>query len=301
MTENTSERMLLQRLFKEEIEDIKLQDPGYSGHASNVWIVRTSFGESVVRSSRLELEPDHEFWWGCYFLFGIDPRYMIHFEKNSELLNSIPDIPAPKILSKAVLDGKEYLVVEKMRGKTMKSFTDQPEELLRQFGVWLAKVHRNRTNFFGNIAKTRTEYTDRFHMMLAEAIRTMVEREYPDDSKIRKMAGEILEELESLPIPDWFCPILPDMDPSQFLSEDGKMTAIVDIEAYVVGPRILDFIGLEYVLDKEASESFLEGYRSLLDVPSLSGYRKVYRYFYLLLGVQGTVDPDEWLAQPELF
>ena len=301
MAENTSQRMQLQRLFEEEIEDMELQDPGYSGHASNVWIVRTLSGESVVRSSRLEQEPDHEFWWGCHFLFGIDPRYMIHFEKNSELLNTIPDIPAPKILSKAELDGKEYLVVEKMRGKAMESFTDQSEELLWQFGVWLAKVHRSRANFFGNIAKTRTEHKDRFHMRLAEAIRTMAEREYPEDSKIRKMAGEILEELESLPVPDWFCPILPDMDPSQFLSEDGRITAIVDIEAYAVGPRIFDFIGLEYVFDKEASGPFLEGYRSVLDVPSLSGYRKVYRYFYLLLGVQGSVDPDEWLAQPELF
>jgi hypothetical protein len=238
-----------------------------------------------------------------YFLhlFGIDPRHMVNFEKNSELLNTVPDIPAPKVLSKAELDGKEYLVVEKMRGKALESFTGQPEELLYQFGIWLAKVHRSRANFFGNIAKTSTEHKDRFHSRLAETIKMMAEREYPEDSKIRKVSGNILEELKSLPVPDWFCPIMPDMSSSQFLADEGRISAIVDIEAYVVGPRILDFIALEYVLDKEASRPFLEGYCSMLDVPPLSGYRKVYRYFYLLLGIQGTVDLDEWMAQPELF
>jgi hypothetical protein len=292
---------LLQRLFSEKIEHVELQDPGYSGHASDVWVVKTASEESVVRCSRLTNEPDHEFWWGCLHLFGIDPRHMVNFEKNSELLNTVPDIPAPKVLSKAELDGKEYLVVEKMRGKALESFTGQPEELLYQFGIWLAKVHRSRANFFGNIAKTSTEHKDRFHTRLAETIKIMAEREYPEDSKIRKVSGNILEELKSLPVPDWFCPIMPDMSSSQFLAEEGRISAIVDIEAYVVGPRILDFIALEYVLDKEASRPFLEGYCSMLDVPPLSGYRKVYRYFYLLLGIQGTVDLDEWMAQPELF
>lgn len=301
MTQNLSERMQLQRLFKEEIISMELQDPGYSGHASDVWIVKTASGESVVRRSRLIDEPDHEFWWGLLYLFGIDPRYVAYFEKNSELLNTISEIPAPKVLSKAELDGKEYPVVEKMKGSALKTFTGQPDELLYQLGVWLAKVHLNRANFFGNIAKTRTERKDRFHARLAETIQIMAEREYSENSKIRKALGGILQELKSLPVPEWFCPIMPDIGASQFLAEDGMLSAVVDIEAYVVGPRILDFIALEYVLDKETVRPFLEGYSTMLDVPPLSGYRRVYRYFYLLLGIEGTVDLDDWMAQPELF
>jgi aminoglycoside phosphotransferase (APT) family kinase protein len=91
------------------------------------------------------------------------------------------------------------------------------------------------------------------------------------------------------------------LDPSQFLVQNGKLSAVVDVEAYAVGPRELDFVGLEYVLDETAVAPFLKGYASILQPPDISVYRKAYRYFYRLLGVQGSVDLDRWLAQRPLF
>ena len=315
MTTNTSRCRLLQRLFQEEIiEVIKLQDSGIYGLAGPAWTVKTVSGESVVLTPGFGQEPEPEFRKGCRQLFGRDPEDMSCYEKTLELLSTISDIPVPKIQSKRELGGKEYLIVEKMRGKAMKSFADQPEELLVSFGIWLAKVHRSRTNFFGNLAKTKTESKARFHENLAEVIRTMTEP-YPADSAVRKMSGEILEELGSLPVPEWFCPILPGMSPSLFLSGQGKITAFIGSGAYVAGPRVLDFISLEYLLDSKSVIPFLKGYRSILEVPPLSAYRKVYRYFCFLLGIPQSgclqkecsslcishADPDTWLAQPELF
>ncbi len=315
VTTDTSQRRLLQRLFQEEIiEVMKVQDSGNYGLAGPAWFVKTVSGESVVLMPGSGQLPETEFWKGCRQLFGRDPEDMSCYEKTLELLSTISDIPVPKIQSKKELGGKEYLIVEKMRGKAMKSFADQPEELLVSFGIWLAKVHRSRTNFFGNLAKTKTEPRARFHDHLAEVIRTMTET-YPVDSAVRRMSGEILEELGSLPVPKWFCPILPGMSPSRFLSGQGNITAFVGSRAYVAGPRVLDFIGLEYLLDSKSVVPFLKGYRSILEVPPMSAYRKVYRYFYFLLGIPGSGrprkecsapcvshdDPDTWLAQPELF
>ena len=315
MTTNTSRRRLLQGLFQEEIaEATELQDSGRYGAAGPVWNVKTVSGESVVLTSGSGQESVCEFWKGCRQLFGRDPGDMSCYEKNLQLLSTISDIPVPKVRSKKELDGKEYLIMEKMKGKAMKSFADQPEELLVSFGIWLAKVHRSRTNFFGNLAKTKTEPRARFHDHLAEVIRTMTET-YPVDSAVRRMSGEILEELGSLPVPKWFCPILPGMSPSRFLSGQGEITAFLGSGAYVAGPRVLDFIGLEYLLDAKSVVPFLKGYRSILEIPSLSAYRKVYRYFYFLLGIPESgrpqkecsppcishADPDTWLAQPELF
>jgi hypothetical protein len=83
--------------------------------------------------------------------------------------------------------------------------------------------------------------------------------------------------------------------------DQGRLSAIVDVEAYVVGPRELDFIGLEYVLNPKAAGSFIRGYTEILDLPDLTRVRAVYRYLYRLLGVQGAVDLDRWLARPPLF
>ncbi|QJD82933.1 phosphotransferase [Cohnella herbarum] len=291
----------LQQLFHEPIEQIKYLDPGYSGHASDVWLVKTASEEYVVRSSRWTEAPSREFWWGIYDLFGIDPRRMCYFEANAAMLSSIADIPVPRVHTHTVIEATEYLVVEKMNGKALQSFVGQSDALLHQLGVWLARVHLKRCDYFGNLACTQIERQESFHARLSQTIRQLVERDYWNDSKIKALLDAMILELGDLPMPDHFCPVFIDLDPSQFLIQDGMLLAVVDVEAYAVGPREFDFVGLEYVLDEISATSFLNGYSTILDPPDISNYRKAYRYFYLLLGVQGSVDLDRWFAQQALF
>jgi aminoglycoside phosphotransferase (APT) family kinase protein len=260
---------ILQQLIQEPILHIQELDPGYMYHASDVWRVETAIREVVVRRSRLTEEPSREFWWGCLNLFGIDPRRLSQFEANAKLLSSVPDIPVPEVLRRAVIDGREYLVVEKMSGMQLQSFKDQSSELLHQLGAWLAKVHAIRYDEFGNLAGTRTEKRELFHQQLAQTIEQLVVRDCRDEPKIAQLLGEMLQTLSGLSVPEHLCPILVDMDPSQFLTQDGMISAIVDVEAYAVAPRELDFIGLEYVLDEPSSQAFMIGYSTVLDIPDI--------------------------------
>ncbi|SDX03635.1 phosphotransferase [Paenibacillus sp. CF384] len=292
---------LLQQLFDEPIEQITVLDPGYSGHASDVWLVKTAAGEQVVRVSRMKEAPTHEFWWGCHDLFGIDPRHMRHFIANAAMLRTIVDIPAPRVHKHQIIEGGEYLVVEKMNGSPSQKFTEQSDALLHQLGVWLARVHAQRYDYFGNLAGTQRVPQPNFHVRLASTMRQLIEIDYANDIKIKAQLNAMLHALDVLPVPQHFCPIFIDLDSSQFLCEDGVLSAVVDVEAYAVGPRELDFVGLEYVLDERSAAAFLKGYSSILAPPDITDYRTVYRYFYRLLGVQGSVDLDLWLKQPSLF
>lgn len=291
----------LQQLFREPIERITYLDPGYSGHASDVWLVKTAREERVVRSSRWTEAPTHEFWWGCLDLFGIDPRRMRHFEANVSMLGAISGIPAPRVHARAVIENKEYLIVEKMNGEALRSFIGQSDALLHQLGVWMAQVHLNRYDYFGNLSSGQIDRKESFHARMSQTIRQLVERDYKNDSNIMMQVDAIISELFILPLPDHFCPVFIDLDPSQFLIQDGMLSAVVDVEAYAIGPREFDFVGLEYVLDEISAVSFLNGYSTILDPPDLSKYRKVYRYFYRLLGVQGSVDLNQWFAKRAIF
>ncbi|CAG7644817.1 phosphotransferase family protein [Paenibacillus allorhizosphaerae] len=291
----------LQQLFNEPIERITYLDPGYSGHASDVWLVKTVSEERVVRSSRWNEAPSREFWWGCYDLFGIDPRRMRHFEANAAMLGSIAGIPVPRVQAHATIEGREYIVVEKMNGKALQSFIGQSDALLHQLGVWLAQVHLQRCDYFGNLARPQMERRELFHARLSQTMRQLVERDYVNDSKIKVWLDAMIRELGVLPVPDHFCPVFIDLDPSQFLIQDGVLSAVVDVEAYAIGPREFDFVGLECVLDEKSAASFLKGYSTIQDPPDLSNYRQVYRFLYRLLGVQGSVDLEQWFAQRVLF
>jgi aminoglycoside phosphotransferase (APT) family kinase protein len=285
----------------ETILDVRALDPGYSGHGSDVWLVRTGVGERIIRSSRLRGEPEHEFWWGLKALFGVDPRDMRHLEAALELLAGVPGIPVPRVLARAKVNGREYLAVERMNGAMPETFAGQPDGMLRGFGEWLARVHALRFDGFGDLAGKRAEPKERFHERLAETMRAMVGREHAGDPAMREFLAAALEELRGLPAPHSCCPVMVDLGPGQFLAEGGRITALVDLEAYVAAPRELDFIGLEYELDEQAARPFLEGYASVLDVPDLTRCRTAYRFFYRLMGVKGSVDIRQWMAQPKLF
>lgn len=71
--------------------------PGYEDHASNVWLIQTKDEEVIVRSSKLDEEPNNDFWWGCKQLFGIDPRSVHNLEIVNHTLGQYTTLPIPKL------------------------------------------------------------------------------------------------------------------------------------------------------------------------------------------------------------
>lgn len=104
-----------------------------------------------------------------------------------------------------------------------------------------------------------------------------------------------------MPAPEYSSFVLADIDPTQFLVDNGVITGLVDTEAYVIAPREFDFVALEYVLDKRSAHFVSKGYETIMPLPDLKPVRVLYRYLYRLLEIQGSPDIDEWLSQPVLF
>jgi fructosamine-3-kinase len=292
--------MDLQFLFAERIKEIQELSPGYEDHASDVWLVKTDREEVIVRSSRMVGEPSNDFWWGCKRLFGIDPRNVHELEYINNILSECSTIPIPKVLKKGTLS-REYVVVEKLAGQVVKSFIGQPDSLLQSLGEGLAHIHQHQRQYIGNPSGTFQVKLEHFHNHLINVMKELVSKFYRNNQKIVHKLDEVIEILKEIRVPDYSTFVLVDMDPTQFLSDGKAITGLVDTEAYVIAPRELDFIGLEYILDKKAAAAFKAGYEKVMKIPDLTEYRLPYRYLYRLLSVQGSVDLDHWLNQEILF
>ena len=166
--------MDLQPLFSEPILEQAYLDPGYSGHASDVWRVRTASEEVVVRASRVGGGAMggtlFEFWWGCHHLFGIDPRRVFDLGPLNDLLNRVSPLPAPRVLREGFVEGRPCVVVEWIPGRTVESFRGQPAELLRELGEALARVHFVRYQECGSPVGCFRYPLEEFHPRLAETI-----------------------------------------------------------------------------------------------------------------------------------
>lgn len=293
--------MDLQLLFSEPIKVIQELHPGYEDHASDVWLVKTDQQEVVVRSSRMSGEPNNDFWWGCKRLFGIDPKNVFGLEQINHTLQSITSIPIPKVLKKGKIDSREFVVVEKLTGSAVLSFTSQSQQVLQDLGEGLAKIHQFQADYIGNPSGHFNIAIGRFKEHVIESMTDIVGKFYSNDLAIRSKLPEMIKKIEGFKDPTAATFVLVDMDPTQFLSNGERLTGLVDTEAYVIAPRELDFIGLEYVLDKRSSKDFIAGYERIMEIPNLETCRLPYRYLYRLLSVQGSVEIDEWLEHEKLF
>ncbi|WP_100011512.1 phosphotransferase [Lentibacillus sediminis] len=293
--------MDLSFLFTDAIQEVMDLNPGYDDHASDVWLVKTDRQEVVVRTSRMTQEPDNDFWWGCKQLFGIDPRQVHNLAYVNNTLSERTPIPVPMVLKKGKKHSREYVVVEKLEGQAMVSFIGQSSTVMQSLGEGMAKIHQHQEKYIGNPSGSFQIELGVFHKYLSKVMTQLVSKFYQDDEQIQRLLPEINKLLEDLPAPELSTFVLVDIDPTQFLSNGNAISGLVDTEAYVVAPRELDFIGLEYVLDQASANDFRNGYEKVLQIPDLTNCRAPYRYLYRLLSVQGDVEIDKWMGWEELF
>jgi hypothetical protein len=98
-----------------------------------------------------------------------------------------------------------------------------------------------------------------------------------------------------------FMPIMPDLRWDQFLSQQNKLTALVDLDAIVLGPRELELVLLEYLLDEKQAALFKLYYQRQHSFPDLSKVRDTYRLLLFLMNVLGEKNIATWLQQKVLF
>ncbi|MGH0541729.1 nitrate reductase [Bacillus cereus] len=292
---------MLQQLFTSPVLSVQTLHPGYEDHASDVFLVKTAAEEVIVRSSKMTEEPNNDFWWGCKNLFGIDPRNVYHLETVHTLLQEHTTLPIPTILEKHILNGREFVVVEKLVGNTVQSFIGQPDTTLFSLGKGLAEIHKFKADYIGNVSGSFQITLEEFQSHILNVSKELVNMFYSDNESIQNAFPTFEQQLSSLPAPKEATLVLIDMDPTQFLSDGTTITGLVDTEAYAVAPREFDFIGLEYVITEKEAHAFKQGYETIMPIPRLEGCRPPYRYLYRLLSVQGSVELEKWLSHPSYF
>jgi hypothetical protein len=292
------ETALLQPLFDDPLREVVHVRPGYASHASDVWLVRTDAEEAVVRASRLGPEARGPFHEGCRALFGSDPSRVWDLEAINGYLGACGALRVPRVLRRGWVGSRPCVVVERLPGTSIETFAGASPRVLADLGRGLAEMHRRTGDWFGTLTPRHRVPLDRFPTRLAESIAALIPAYRPD---LGERADGAVAAARRLPVPPAACPIMPDLDPTQFLVHGDRLSGLVDTEYCCAGPRELDFVALEYVLDRAGARIFAEAYARVLGLPVLGGVRPLYRLLYLLLEVQGRGPFDGWMAQPALF
>lgn len=296
--------MDLQPLFAAPIVAQVPYPAAYSDHTNDVWRVRTATEDVVVRAPRAAGEWDHDasaFWWGCRRLFGLDPTRPERLSAVNAALAELGPLPVPQALRAGVAGGRRCLVVERLPGEQLRDLRALPAATLRELGAAIANIHARRFPWYGALDGDNQRPLADFHPHLAATLRELVRRFHATDTTLAAPLDEFCAAALRLPAPADATLTMLDVDATQFLTDGARITALVDTDAYAVAPPALDLIGYEYELDAPGAAAFAAGYRAVAPLPALASVRPVYRYLCRLLGTQGAVPLDEWLAWPAPF
>ena len=231
--------MNLQPLFPEPIIEQTLFPTAYADHTNDIWRVRTATEDVVVRSPRRAGEWDHAasaFWWGCRQLFGLDPTRPERLLTVNDILARRSPLPVPRALRAGLVEGRPCIIVECLLGERVDDLRALPPAALRTLGGTIATLHQERRDWYGTLDSTMHRPLADFHADLAATLRELVARFHQADRSLAAPLERFCAAALALPAPTYATPIMLDVDATQFLAADGRLTGLVDTDPYACGP-----------------------------------------------------------------
>jgi len=228
------------------------------------------------------------FWQIMQQLFGLDLKKEIPaFSNLYQHIGSLTSLKIPELIQAASFRKKEmkeedaYILTSELSGSAVE---DVSPLMATQLAEYLAEMHQDKSQNWGLMTKpvySKEQWPQRLKQVLI------------DFSKQQNVAGDIylsaIKSCEKIACEE-FVPVMPDLRWDQFLQQDQKLTALVDLDAFVFAPRELDFVLLEFILEKEQFAAFLKVYSQAHTIPDITEVRPAYRLLLFLMQVQGELD-----------
>ena len=110
------------------------------------------------------------------------------------------------------------------------------------------------------------------------------------------------DALMSLSQPDGFVPMIMDMRWDQCLQQQGRLSALVDMDAFVYAPKTLELVLMEYWLTSAELSIWRQTYLDCGgELPTLRDVRSLYRQLLWSWQIFGPIPEPEWMQWPIFF
>jgi hypothetical protein len=296
------ERPNFAAILDSKLKSARYIDPGYL-NANSVWEVDTEAENLIVRLSRLTPTPEGAFWNGLKHLFNSYPYSDMDSLGNLTdfvRLHSELDVPRIELIDTSMVKlSQKYMIVERLPGSSPVKGKISAA-VAGELGSYLGHLHKASFNTWGNFHHSKRYEPSLWALRLSDTLAFLACGWFADNSQVQELLPAFQATALRLPAPSALGLIMPDLFWSQFLESDGNLTAVVDIEAMVIGPIELDLLNAEYLLEEPVVPSFVEGYRRHLPLPDLQAVRSLYRFLYYLMEVEETYTFDQWMNYPVL-
>lgn len=224
-------------------------------------------------------------------LFEIDfPASLAHINKTHHFLHDEGGLQIPAFIAS---EASVFVLARYLEGQDV-DLEYVSDDMVIQLASHLAKLHHIQQSNWGafhQIEFSSRQWSTRLHSTLSTLA------EVHPTTIAEKILEQALQQAADLNI-DTFVPIMLDLRWDQMLHQHGQLSAIVDMDAFVVGPRELELVLLEYQLNQHQADIFAQEYQATADWPDLTEQRFCYRLLLFLMNSLGETDVEKWMNAP---
>lgn len=256
--------------------------------------------EGVLKLCRQTDLKDSSFWQAMRQLFGVSyPLQMADFQTLYRQLSIWSPLQVPKLFLAAddPALARGWLLTEKLEGRSLSvqpESTAIAEDLARHVG----QLHQQRSPYYGEWHTPKGKAVD-WPLAVCNTVADLAAQTQQDIRDFEPALQRFVQEGGALSA--GFVPIMPDLRWDQFLHKEGRLSALVDLDALVWGPVELEWVLLEYLLNAEQAEAFARVYQTYRPLPELTQVRTVYRLLLFFMQVLGEGALARWMSAPERF
>ena len=273
--------------------------PGrFTDSTHKIWDCETVSGPLMLKVCNSKSVSQSVFWQAMSQLFSVNlPQQLGKFEYVYKALSTLSPltIPAFYAASSATENENAFIAVSKLPGEALLADA-VTEDTVIVLSEHISSLHKQEHTNWGPLIQPEfepPEWPKRFHASLLNMARAR--GDIPDAilaealSLVKNCAAEV------------FVPMMPDLRWDQFLHQHTKLSALVDLDAFVCAPKELELVLLEYLLDDQQAQIFSRHYQQEHQLPDLLSIRKPYRLLLFLMNVLGEKNLETWMQAPTRF
>ena len=254
----------------------------------HLWQCDTDDGISVLKVCNKQHIEKTLFWLGMNKLFNVNfPEKLPQIASIYQQIATISPLAIPKYIT---AKADRFILATWLHGEQVDSKKIN-NLMVQQLAEHVAKCHQEMNSTWGAFHQPQLAAVQ-WPIALCETLTSLTElcpNEIPES-----VLNNALAQAESIRS-DQFVPIMLDLRWDQFLQEKGELSALVDLDAFVYGPRELELVLLEHLLNKEQLVIFKLKYQRYRTVPDLSTVRLPYKLLLFLMNVLGEQDLAVWI------
>lgn len=253
---------------------------------------QTTDGEMVLKvCNEVTIKKSH-FWSGANHLFAADfPNSLGNIHSTHCFLEKNDALAVPEFVS---ANAHRYVLTRYLHGQDIEAEYIADEWVIA-LAAHIAKLHQCTYTSWGQLHKpefSAAEWAGRLHETLA-FLSTQHDTGIADP-----LVQEVLTHAKNIQESD-FVPVMLDLRWDQFrlIHAGSHHLALIDLDAFVIAPRALDLVLLEYVLTPAQLALFKQHYTQMHNWPDFTVQKPCYQLLLFLMNILGETNLEKWMQR----